>query len=905
MSVSFFKFAKKNLAAIILAALVFGIIVPFYLVCAAPFGGRSYYTSTSGAPGRQILQSLGGFSGLNFGGPVGALVGAMYEAGGGAITYDDLNDLVNKIVRPFFESFGTNKEFLDALIQDIAKRDPIFAANLKTYTDNNTEFQQSYYSSSIKDYLNSDAGKKDKEILQQNLTSAQQREEEQQVMGEGGTAGSDCLTGMWTDAFGVSLEADSSPSNPNYNKIMSRYWLRDENGNILRDKNGNPIVDVGKYSEDVGLTEAEIMEKYGTKNSDTSGSGSESGSGVGSGGGTTTKSKACTSYTYSDWSACVGGSQTRSIISRSPSDCTDTSSRFFTQSCTMPQAPVVVSTTNATQTKADPVLSVTTDRPSFCQYKKDSSFTYGSGTMFDTTSTADTNVYSHNTTLFNLASGNYAYYVVCKDKTTNGTSTAIKIEFKVDLSQDSSNAPVIVNITPVTQTNASPNLTVTTDRPATCQYKESSSFTYGSGSAMTTPDNYSHSVSISSLADGNHTFYVVCQDSRTNAISSAKQVTTMLNRGTADATAPVITNTTNGYQTVDNPNLTITTNKSATCQYKEGSSFYYGSGTQFTVDGGTSHSAALSNLADGQHYFYVICRDPVSGVTSAADYQIIFTVNADGANICANLTSNDRKNDGNRSNSSTTNADSSYIWQAVEKGTRDRFSKVDWYAGYQFTPEIDGQINQLCGYFDIGVNNKVSVYNGSYVELASAQIVGNGSWRCVDISPLAITADNRYYVIARIENNSIYFEYKSGMLPRRSGSVIIEAGIRQLANDNALKTDIVKYDYMILGLVDARVSYGGQITSGPEIISTSPVGTVNGSMAVLWLQTNTDATCKFDRDDVSYSQMSYNLPKVSTNNFSQKICGLESGAYTFYVRCRSVSGVENNASKLIQFNVSQ
>jgi hypothetical protein len=375
------------------------------------------------------------------------------------------------------------------------------------------------------------------------------------------------------------------------------------------------------------------------------------------------------------------------------------------------------------------------------------------------------------------------------------------------------------------------------------------------------------------------------------------------------AQPPIVANTTNAIQTSSNPVLSVITNQPAVCQYAEEGGFSYGNGATFNTTGGYNHNTGLSNINSGQHTFYVICKDNTTGGISTA-LKIDFNVNlstdpATTTDDCANLSSNDRKSDANRSNSGGGDANSSYLWQSVETGTRERFSNVDWYAGYQFTPEKDGRITQLCGYFDSGATNKVSIYNGSYAEIASAQVAGNGSWKCVDISPLAINADSRYYVIARVQNNPIYFEYKSGMLPRESGNAIIEAGVRQTIIDQKFKTDVVKYDYMIFGLVDVKISYDPASNSGPAISSVGPVGTIDGSSATISAQTDRQSSCKFDREDVVYSSMKYAFSNSSAGNFSQKVCGLESGNYTFYVRCKNDAGNENNVSKIIQFSISR
>ncbi|MFA6375909.1 MAG: hypothetical protein WCX69_00710 [Candidatus Paceibacterota bacterium] len=555
--------------------------------------------------------------------------------------------------------------------------------------------------------------------------------------------------------------------------------------------------------------------------------------------------------------------------------------------------PVITNTTSAYQTVANPWLSLTTTRSATCQYK-DSSFAFGTGANFTTTGST-----SHKVQLSNISDGQRTYYAACKDTATQvANATSTQMIFTV-----AATAPKVETITPARQTNNNPIVAVTTDRPAACQYKDSS-FTYGVGTALATSDNYSHSASISALADGSYNFYVICRDASNGVLSAAKQIATVLDRSSA-ADAPVLTNTTNGYQTTNSPALTLTTNPEAICQYKT-SSFSYSNGIQFTTDGGTSHSVQLSNLSDGQHTYYVICKGNVSGIASNEGYQIIFTVDTAGnGGNCASLSANDRKNDGNRSYDENIDDNSVYPWQAAEGGTRARFAKVDWFAGYQFTPNKDGRVTQLCGYFDSGKTNKVALINGAYTELATAQVTGNGSWKCVDISPVTIEADERYYVVARIKDNPVYFEYKSGLLPKNSGNVVIDAGVRQTIISENFKSDIVKYDYMIFGLVDVRVTYSQATATGPVIDSASPVGTVTSSSAKIAAQTSQNATCRFGREDVSYSSMDYSLPKESGSTFSQKVCNLEDGNYTFYIRCKSSSGVENSISTPVQFKIAQ
>lgn len=369
--------------------------------------------------------------------------------------------------------------------------------------------------------------------------------------------------------------------------------------------------------------------------------------------------------------------------------------------------------------------------------------------------------------------------------------------------------------------------------------------------------------------------------------------------------APVVSNTTAAEQNTANPILSVVTDRPANCEYNANGGFVFGAGTAFSATGGYNHNAGLTNIAVGEKTYYAICKDSATGCFSAP-VKIDFTITSVGQEgECADLVSNDRKNNANRSHWGNQNLNSAYLWQAVETGTRDKFDKVDWHAGYQFTPEKDGKVNQLCGNFAAGTANRVSLYDGSYAELAGVKITGNDRWECADIAPVEIKTDRRYYVIARIDNNPVYFEYKSGMMPKRTGNAVIEAGIRQSTGQQAFDYEIRKYDYMIFGLVDARVSWSPATLTGPAFIAANPSGAVSGDVAVLSLTTSGAAECRFGREDVDYGQMSYLMGKTAADSFAQKVCGLEPGDYTFYARCKNASGAENNTSAEIQFTVSE
>jgi hypothetical protein len=469
----------------------------------------------------------------------------------------------------------------------------------------------------------------------------------------------------------------------------------------------------------------------------------------------------CTSYTYSDWSACAGGVQSRSILHQYPSGCTDTATAVLTQNCTMPAVACT-------------------------------SYTYSDWSA--------------------CVGGNQTRAIVSK-LPSGCTDTATAVFTQACTAEcTASQIPLVTNTTAATQSVNSATLSLITDRPAKCEYRENGGFTFGTGA-----------------------------------------------------------------------------------------------GTDFKVTGSYNHNSGLTGVTAGAKTYYAVCKDATANCFSAS-LKIEFTAESASSTeeTCADLTSNDRKNNANRSYFGTAGADSTYLWQAVETGTRDKFEKVDWYAGYQLTPEKDGKVNQLCGNFPAGAVNRVSLYDGSYEELAGAEITGDNFWRCVDIAPVQVKTDRRYYVLARIEDDPVYFEFKSGMLPKAAGNAVIEVGVRQSASSGDFGEDERKtYDHMIFGLVDVRISWAPQTLSGPSIASFEPQGNVDDDRAVLSVEASGAAECRFGREDVSYDQMDYPMNKTTTGKFTGKVCNLEKGAYTFYARCKDGGGAKNNVSAATTFTITQ
>ncbi|HPO06514.1 MAG TPA: hypothetical protein PK429_00940 [Candidatus Pacearchaeota archaeon] len=600
----------------------------------------------------------------------------------------------------------------------------------------------------------------------------------------------------------------------------------------------------------------------------------------------------CTSYNYSAWSTCAGGQQTRTITGQSPAGCTDTSSAILTQTCTV--------SGNVACTAYDysawsvcaggqQTRTITGQSPAGC--------TDTSSAELTQTCTVSGNVActAYNYSAWSVCAGGQQTRTITGQSPSGCTDTS-----SAELTQtctmpagacvsytysdwsacaDGRQTRTVVSRSPEGCDAASAILEQTCLTPCV-------SYNYGDWSACVA---------------GQQTRAIISRSPENCDASSA-----VFTQPCVAPESPVVENTTNAVQSDSSAALSVITDRPADCQYNSAGGFSFGAGTDFSATGSYFHNAALANVTAGEKTYYVICKDKATGGLSEI-IKIDFRVESSAApdETCAELSANDRKNNAQRSWSDTATADSVYLWQSIRLGREESFDKVDWYAGYQFTPQRDGRANQVCGYFKSGSTNKVSIYNGSYNELGGAQISGTGGWKCVDIAPVEIKTDKRYYVIARIEDGPVYLDNKPGMLPRSAANALVEAGIRQSAAEGAFGNKVIKYDHSVLGLVDVRIAYTPETATGPIIASLSPQGTVNTADVRLAAESSAAADCRFGRDDIGYAQMSYEMAEISDGSFGKKVCGLENGAYTFYVRCRSSAGQENNFSKTIQFNVAQ
>jgi len=133
-------------------------------------------------------------------------------------------------------------------------------------------------------------------------------------------------------------------------------------------------------------------------------------------------------------------------------------------------------------------------------------------------------------------------------------------------------------------------------------------------------------LTLSDLAEGDHTLHVIGKDSVGNWQSEASATSYSW---TIDTHAPERSNKAPSGELSSNitsTTLTLTTDEVATCKYSTASTDYAYMSNSFTTTDGLSHSALINGLTDGTDYrYFVRCQDTTQNANDT-DYLISFSV---------------------------------------------------------------------------------------------------------------------------------------------------------------------------------------------------------------------------------------------------------------------------------------
>lgn len=384
----------------------------------------------------------------------------------------------------------------------------------------------------------------------------------------------------------------------------------------------------------------------------------------------TTPPPTCTSFTYSDWGECIGGTQSRTIATSLPDGCVG-GNPVLSQTCETPPPACTdynysawgTCQSNNTWTRtvvsgiptgceggANPVLTGTCDysqletvAPNVTTFTVTSTATSltVTGITFAATDNVAVTGYriteTSSTPLANAAgwlataptsytfttAGSKTLYAWAKDAAGNVSQSVSRT---VTITIPDTTAPTLTSFT-VPATSASLTVPITTfsarDNIAVTGYRVTeTSAAPTSGWTALAPSSYTFT------SQGSKTLYAWARDAAGNVSASLyANVTISI---PVDSSAPVISSPKPSGNLSDGTTQTtlgVTTSEAATCRYSTTAGVAYASMTNtFTVTGGTTHTSTITGLSDGKRYnYYVRCSDS-GGNVNMADQLITFKV---------------------------------------------------------------------------------------------------------------------------------------------------------------------------------------------------------------------------------------------------------------------------------------
>jgi len=157
-------------------------------------------------------------------------------------------------------------------------------------------------------------------------------------------------------------------------------------------------------------------------------------------------------------------------------------------------------------------------------------------------------------------------------------------------------------------------------------------------------------------------------------------------------------------------------------------------------------------------------------------------------------------------------------WQTNRNGALYYFRTTsgNYTMGYSFTPQKDGKIIRLGGFFD--GEKIVKLWNKqTQAELASATVVGKfKEWHYTDIPPVDVKAGTTYIVAAYMDSSGTTGQYAIQPFPRAYGDIVIEN--TAYARGNAKPTYYSTSS--MLGQVDVAFIPDEDMNTSTEIVVT-------------------------------------------------------------------------------------
>jgi hypothetical protein len=318
---------------------------------------------------------------------------------------------------------------------------------------------------------------------------------------------------------------------------------------------------------------------------------------------------------------------------------------------------------------------------------------------------------------------------------------------------------------------------------------------------------WSYSFNTRTLSNGAHTIAARGTDTSSNSKTVSVTITT-----NNDFTGPVISAVNASNITLSSATITWATNETADTQVEYGLTTAYGSSTTLNASLVTSHSQGIRGLSPSILYHYrVRSKDTFANITVSVDHT--FTTGAQAA------------------------LSAQTPWSANQSGTLNLNKNFNYTMGYKFTPQKDGLITGLGGFFKGTAN--VTIVNSIGSTLVSASVTSTNTWCFTALAaPIAVTAGNTYAVFVYAQNVGVSYRTKIISLPQTYGDITILASCYAKGNKAPnINTNKTMYGQVDIQFVPNSGSLGspGQVQAAianalaPDNDSTSIVFTPDDS----------------------------------------------------------------------------
>jgi len=520
-------------------------------------------------------------------------------------------------------------------------------------------------------------------------------------------------------------------------------------------------------------------------------------------------------------------------------------------------------------------LSFETNKNSICEIN---------GIVFDNT---DSTVHIHN--LDSLSEGELEIDFYCESD--SGTNVSFNKSYYVDL-----NDPVIINISPAN--NSKFNLdnvlvNITTSENSTCRYDYNSSFDFNNGINFDSSGELIHLVNISgNINPGFNTYYYLCQDD--SGRISAKNTSTFY----VDSFGPEIISfnyTNESYVLSNNFNLSIETDKNATCYYDFSSGVLFNSSTVMNYTGNltlntTVHNVSFENLNEGINEFYFKCKSYLE-VNSSVEKFVLF-VDTISPVITSFKPINDSKwtsnnvtlvlNVSENSYCSYSNSSGVFNFEGVSNNFTKNITLVDGDYTYSFNcTDLAGRTS-LVNETNFSINTQIPVmYNFS-----------NNVSLLTDFNVTFNTTSNA----------TCYYSDNSNILFNSSSLMNSTNGFSHMQNFSLADGEYTYYFKCqdTFGLNSSVEEFSFAVDNLTlNITSILPDGILEEQNVTFILETNKDAICYYSNNSLNITNEFTNTSGVLHNT----TLDLVDEDYTYYFQCQNIYG-RNSSINSTDFTVN-